>query len=128
MRGPWKMKGPNVNKLPPDKTHGETWTREELDQMFDREFPVHSTRPVDSPKPVNDIFEQVNHPTHYNTLPVETIDSIKSHMQAEEFRGYLVGNVLKYVGRYQYKGMPLKDLNKAAWYLNKLIEEVGEDK
>lgn len=36
--------------------------------------------------------------------------------------GYLAGNVIKYVSRYQQKN-GLQDLEKAAHYLQKLIEE-----
>jgi len=39
--------------------------------------------------------------------------------------GYLQGNILKYVWRYDYKG-GLEDLQKAQWYLNKLIEVYKE--
>jgi hypothetical protein len=45
-------------------------------------------------------------------------------MTSDEFVGYLKGNILKYVGRFKFKGKPLQDLQKAEWYLNKLIEEV----
>ena len=37
---------------------------------------------------------------------------------------YLKGNVLKYVARYKFKGEPLEDLQKAQWYLNRLVKEV----
>ena len=37
------------------------------------------------------------------------------------FRAALKGNVLKYIWRYSYKKKPLEDLNKAKWYLDKLI-------
>ena len=36
---------------------------------------------------------------------------------------YLKGNVLKYVSRYKFKGEPLEDLQKAQWYLNRLVVE-----
>ena len=41
------------------------------------------------------------------------------------FRAALKGNVLKYVSRYKFKGEPLEDLQKANWYLNRLIKEVS---
>ena len=41
----------------------------------------------------------------------------------EEFSGYLKGNILKYVCRYKHKGMPLKDLMKSQWYLERLMRE-----
>ena len=46
-------------------------------------------------------------------------------MTNDEYHGYLKGNVLKYVSRYKFKGEPLEDLQKANWYLNRLIKEVS---
>lgn len=70
----------------------------------------------------------VNHPPHYNHNEhgVECIDAIQASMTAVEFRGYLKGNALKYQWRYGYKDKPLEDLQKAQWYLNRLIKEVDE--
>ena len=67
---------------------------------------------------VNDI---VNSPLHYLKGKKETIDVIQDCMTDDEYHGYLKGNVLKYVSRYKFKGEPLEDLQKAQWYLNKLI-------
>tara|TARA_R100000426_G_scaffold41654_1_gene32185 strand:+ start:100 stop:315 length:216 start_codon:yes stop_codon:yes gene_type:complete len=63
----------------------------------------------------------VNFPQHYNEGGIEAIDAIKASMSLKEFKGYLKGNVLKYTWRYTYKEKPLEDLNKAKWYLEKLI-------
>ena len=60
-------------------------------------------------------------PQHYNEGGIEAIDAITASMSLNEFKGYLKGNVLKYVWRYAYKKKPLEDLNKAKWYLEKLI-------
>tara|TARA_R100000808_G_C2154745_1_gene166043 strand:- start:464 stop:721 length:258 start_codon:yes stop_codon:yes gene_type:complete len=65
----------------------------------------------------------VNRPSHYTQNGTETIEMIKESLTDEEFSGYLKGNILKYVCRYKYKGMPLKDLMKSQWYLEKLIRE-----
>ena len=67
----------------------------------------------------------VNNPQHYNANGLETIDLIKQSMSIEEFKGYLKGNILKYVCRYRHKhsSEPKKDLLKAQWYLTKLLEE-----
>ena len=70
---------------------------------------------------VNDI---VNSPLHYLKGKKETIDVIQDCMTDDEYHGYLKVNVLKYVSRYKFKGEPLEDLQKAQWYLNKLIKEV----
>ena len=76
-----------------------------------------------------DIWEHVNRPDHYNSNTIETIDLIRDSMESEEYRGYLKGNIFKYVSRYRYKEKenPYKDLLKAQWYLCKLIEDMKND-
>ena len=77
---------------------------------------------------VNDIIfnkdDSVHSPAHYKYGKKETIDVIRDCMTEDEYHGYLKGNVLKYVARYKFKGEPLEDLEKAQWYLNRLIKEV----
>jgi len=68
--------------------------------------------------------DSVNSPAHYKYGKKETIDVIQDCMTDDEYHGYLKGNVLKYVSRYKFKGEPLQDLEKAQWYLNRLIKEV----
>lgn len=71
--------------------------------------------------------DNVNSPSHYNKHGIEAIMAIKASMSSLEYKGYLKGNVLKYVWRYAYKN-GLEDLLKAQWYLNKLIEELKNEK
>ena len=68
--------------------------------------------------------DPVNAPIHYNTGSVECIEAIKASMSDTEFKGYLKGNAMKYLWRYDYKGKPVEDLKKAQWYLSRLTEEV----
>ena len=70
-----------------------------------------------------ELMAAVNSPQHYTQGNMETIDMIKESLTEEEFSGYLKGNILKYVCRYKHKGMPLKDLMKSQWYLDKLVKE-----
>lgn len=70
--------------------------------------------------------DAVNHPPHYTEGGIECIDAIKASMTMEAFHGYLKGNVLKYLWRYEKKTNPVQDLQKAAWYLNRLTEETGK--
>ena len=63
--------------------------------------------------------DNVSHPIHYMGK-VEVIDYIEDKLTPEQFEGYLVGNVMKYMSRYQKKN-GLEDLKKGSWYLNKLI-------
>ena len=72
-----------------------------------------------------EMSNMVNHPPHYNTSNIETIDIIES-VTGDGFETYLQGNILKYICRYKYKN-GVEDLEKARWYLNRLIEtKVGE--
>lgn len=52
---------------------------------------------------------------------IEPIDYMRSRFSREEFRGYLRGNVIKYLSRYTDKG-GVTDLRKARVYLDWLIE------
>ena len=55
----------------------------------------------------------VNNPDHYNTGNIECIDAIEESMSSVAFKGYLKGNCLKYLWRYDYKGKQVEDLEKA---------------
>ena len=45
-------------------------------------------------------YDAVN-PSHYKRGDVECIDAIKASMSAEAFKGYLKGNNIKYMWRYE---------------------------
>ena len=66
----------------------------------------------------------VNSPSHYNNGSIECIEGIQASMSTEAFAGYLKGNCMKYLWRYDYKGKPVEDLQKAQCYLTKLIKEL----
>ena len=70
-------------------------------------------------------FDMVNHPPHYNQSGVECIDAI-SAATGDNFKYYLQGNIMKYLWRFDYKGKAVEDLNKAKWYLDKLIEHMDK--
>tara|TARA_R110000772_G_scaffold69515_2_gene153505 strand:- start:558 stop:935 length:378 start_codon:yes stop_codon:yes gene_type:complete len=59
-------------------------------------------------------------PAHYQKGGVECIDAIESSMTAEAFKGFLKGNCIKYLYRYENKN-GIEDLKKAEWYLLRLI-------
>ena len=71
--------------------------------------------------------DMVGAPRHYNTGNIECIDAIEESMSSVAFKGYLKGNCMKYLWRYDYKGKQVEDLQKAGWYLNKLTEMVTEE-
>lgn len=76
---------------------------------------------INDPKDIKSLDDNVNHPDHYTQGYIETIDYIKDKLTDEEFRGFVKGNVLKYVSREGLKNGD-EDLKKSDWYLNKLIE------
>ena len=61
--------------------------------------------------------------SHYMQGNMEVIDVIKGQLSQEEFKGFLWGNVIKYVLRFKYKGKPIEDLEKAKTYIGWLQEE-----
>jgi hypothetical protein len=70
--------------------------------------------------------DMVNSPPHYNQTGIECIDAISAATDGG-FKYYLQGNIMKYLWRFDYKDKPIEDLQKAKWYLDKLIEEVMAD-
>lgn len=80
--------------------------------------------------PTEETTDAVDHPSHYNHGGRETIDIIKDNLENSDWNAYqggLLFNVYKYIDRAPYKGKRLEDLEKARWYLDKLIEGVGND-
>lgn len=78
-------------------------------------------------KAVSSILNNVDHPSHYNHGGRETIDIIKDHLKDSDWNAYqggLLFNVYKYIDRAPYKGKRIEDLEKARWYLDKLIGSV----
>ena len=67
-----------------------------------------------APAPVK--ADPVNHPAHYTTGGIETIEFIEAKKL-----GYNLGNVVKYITRADHKGNKLEDLRKAQWYLSREI-------
>jgi hypothetical protein len=64
----------------------------------------------------------VDHPAHYNAGKIEVIDAIDDWNL-----GFYEGNILKYIVRSRHKGNRLQDLEKAKWYLDRLISIEKED-
>ncbi len=68
--------------------------------------------------------EAVNHPAHYwgEDNPYEVIKVIEAWDL-----GFCLGNTVKYVARAGKKGMAateIEDLKKAAWYLERRIQQL----
>ena len=63
--------------------------------------------------------DNVNHPAHYGGE-----DSLYEAIKVIEAwdLGFNLGNTIKYISRAGKKGSKKEDLQKAAWYLNREIE------
>ena len=68
--------------------------------------------------------DDVNHPSHYTQGKIESIEFIEDQGWGE---GFCIGSALKYLTRYRHKGTPKKDLEKAIWYINRVIEMKYKD-
>lgn len=70
-------------------------------------------------------FDPVTKPQHYAASKIEVIEAIT----AWEL-GYCLGNVIKYVARAGKKdpSKHIEDLKKAAWYLQREIQTLEEEK
>ena len=78
--------------------------------MEDNEFKVHWNEDRESDK--------IN--PHYYTQGIDCIDYITSKNMS-----FLEGNVVKYVTRHRMKN-GLEDLEKAQWYLTRLIRDYNK--
>jgi hypothetical protein len=74
------------------------------------------------------LFDPVNAPEHYAASSIECIEAIEAQLSPEEYKGFLKGNVAKYVWREKKKG-GTESLRKARWYLDRLIalEQTKDD-
>jgi hypothetical protein len=71
---------------------------------------------------------QPDNPAHYDgNRGVTCIEAIRNAFTEEEFRGFLWGNVLKYMWRWPKKG-GVVDLTKARWLIDRLIELENDKK
>lgn len=71
----------------------------------------------------------VNSPAHYRIYPeTEAIHIIQAVLTDEQFRGFLMGNSLKYRLRAGEKGPPDQCIAKAQWYEHLLrgLPEAGK--
>lgn len=58
-------------------------------------------------------------PKHYDKA-IQPIHALEAWMSSEEYKGFLVGNIIKYLARNNDKGGP-DDIKKAAYYMNILV-------
>lgn len=68
--------------------------------------------------------DYVNHPNHYASTKIECIDALESMVEpfTDTVDATLSWQIVKYIWRHPFKFNPLEDLQKARWYLDRLIE------
>ena len=65
----------------------------------------------------------INKPAHYIGINgIDVIGFAEDQFSDEELKGFYRINAIKYLTRYDKKGTPEEDLQKADFYLRKLIE------
>lgn len=70
--------------------------------------------------------DMVNHPAHYTAGGIECIDALKAAtVGLEGIQAVCTANAIKYLWRWKFKN-GAEDLKKAIWYINRLIEELGQ--
>jgi hypothetical protein len=78
------------------------------------------------------VDNEINHPPHYciggGRETIEIIDEILGRLGCSTPDiGYCVGNAIKYICRFPFKG-GAADLRKAAWYCNHAAEIIDASK
>lgn len=72
--------------------------------------------------------ERVNHPPHYNAGGIECIDALEAATSGlQGIEAFCTANAIKYLWRWKLKNGE-EDLQKAVWYINRLIQRAGAGK
>ena len=72
--------------------------------------------------------DNVCHPKHYTQGNIECIDALKAATVGKTgIEAVCVANVIKYLWRYEEKN-GVEDVQKAHWYLERLIKEIENKK
>ncbi|MGD6898627.1 DUF3310 domain-containing protein [Bacillus infantis] len=90
---------------------------------MEKVIPVKNLNYEDKPQ------DLINKPSHYHKGGIDVIGYLEQHFPPTASmtvaEGFFIGNVIKYVSRYKEKN-GLQDLEKAEFYLNKLIKLEGK--
>ena len=97
---------------------------------------VPSTESISTYDPIYDamsnrvsIPNMVDHPDHYQSKNgIECIDAVAAateNLSGEE--AFCTASAIKYLWRWKKKGKPIEDLNKAKWYIDRIIKKLSEE-
>ena len=126
MKNEWNMSEEDCAKYAKDcdELRKNLEKQKSLDDVTPEEWNRVSRTAVGKLYHPEDKHNPVTQPDHYNKGAIEAIEAIKASMHPQEYKGYLKGNCLKYLWRYEYKN-GVEDLRKARVYLDWLIKEVA---
>jgi|TARA_R100000951_G_scaffold23057_1_gene19152 hypothetical protein len=66
--------------------------------------------------------DEVNHPQHYTSGKIEALEIIEDVTRdLEGLEAFAMGSALKYLVRFNKKKDPIQDLEKAVFYINRII-------
>ena len=80
--------------------------------------------------------DMVNHPPHYASSKIECIDAMEAMTsQDRNYNTFLNGHqmylwqvIFKYIWRFPFKEKPIEDLEKAQFYIKRLIDKLENTK
>ena len=126
MKNEWNMSEEDCAKYAKDceELRKNLEKQKSLDDVTPEEWNRVSKTAVGKLYHPEDKHNPVTQPDYYNKGAIEAIEAIKASMHPQEYKGYLKGNCLKYLWRYEYKN-GVEDLRKARVYLEWLIKEVA---
>lgn len=97
---------------------------ENNDTTDERRCSIKETCPCADEEVIEEPYETVNHPKHYNTYGIEVIDMMLKIFGEEKVKNFCELSAFKYRMRAGSKpgNATLKDLAKEEWFLNKKKE------
>lgn len=81
--------------------------------------------PIVIPTKVSENSDLIDKQEHYTNNGIQPIEIMRKNMSKDEYRGFLMGNIIKYPMRYKDKN-GIEDLKKAKTYLTWLINDIEE--
>lgn len=70
-------------------------------------------------------------PDYYKIGGIQPYEYLKMKLTQEQYNGWLLADCIVYLSRFNYKhdkSERIKDLEKARWFLDKLIESEKQEK
>ena len=93
-------------KLCPDCRAEIPWTLDPGQQPLLQKIRIKPIPPElcqNAPNPQPDLRPMTENPSYYDAGGIKTIDVIRAKLTPEQYRGFLLGNIIKYALRLNYK-------------------------